>query len=70
MSPAAEKKRRQRLNMTAEKQLAQKDKRKFHMRSFRLEMTVDEKNKKGKWIEDKRRERETACPPKKRMKCM
>ncbi len=44
MSPIAEKKTRQRLNITAEKQLAQKDKRKLHMRSFRLEMTIDEKN--------------------------
>jgi hypothetical protein len=40
------------------------------MRSFRLEMTIDEKNKKLKWIEDKRRESGTACPPKKRMKCI
>jgi hypothetical protein len=40
------------------------------MRSFRLEMTIDEKNKKWKWIEDKRRERGTACLPKKRMKCI
>jgi hypothetical protein len=44
MSPAAEKKRRQQLNMTAENWLAQKDKNKFHMRSFRLEMTIDEIN--------------------------
>ncbi len=68
MSPAAEKKRRQCLNMTAEKQLAQKDKNKLHMRNFRLEMTIDEKNKKMKWIEDERRERGTACLPKKRIK--
>ncbi len=32
--------------MTAEKRLAQKDKSKLHMRSCRLEMTIDEKNKK------------------------
>jgi hypothetical protein len=44
MSPAAEKKKRQCLNMTAEKQLAQKDTSKLHMRRFRLEMTIDEKN--------------------------
>jgi hypothetical protein len=30
--------------MTAENQLAQKDKNKFHMRSFRLEMKIDEIN--------------------------
>ena len=45
MSPTAEKKRRPRLKMTAEKQLAQNDKSKLHMRSFRLDMTIDEKNK-------------------------
>jgi hypothetical protein len=70
MSPAAEKKRIQCLNMTAVKQLAQKDKSKLYMRSFRFEMTIDKKNKKWKWIKDKRRERGTACPPQKSMKCM
>ncbi len=44
MSTAAEKKRRQHFNMTAEKRLAKKDKNKLHMRSFRLEMTIGEKN--------------------------
>ncbi len=45
MSPAAEKKRRRHCNMIAEKQLAKKDKSKLHMRSFRCEITIDEKNK-------------------------
>ncbi len=56
MSPTAEKKRRQHLNMTAEKLLAQKDKSKLHMRSFRLEMIIDEKNKK---IEMDRRQKKS-----------
>jgi hypothetical protein len=44
MSPTAEKRRRQHLKLTAEKQLAQKDKSKLYMRSFRFEITIDEKN--------------------------
>jgi hypothetical protein len=45
MSPTAEKKRRQLLNMTAEKRHAKKDKSKIHMRSVRLVMTIDERKK-------------------------
>jgi hypothetical protein len=67
MSPIAEKKRRQRLNIISEKQLAQKDKSKLHLRSFRLEMTIDEKNKKIEMDRrQKMRERNSMSPKEKR----
>ncbi len=63
MSPAAKKKRRQRFYMTSEKQLAQKDKSRLHLRSFRLEMTIDEKNKKIEMEgRQKKRERNSMSP--------
>jgi hypothetical protein len=66
MSPVAEKKRTQHLDITAEKQLAQKDKNTLHMRSFRLEMTIDEKNieieKDRTW---KKREKNSMSPKEK-----
>jgi hypothetical protein len=41
LSKAAENRGRQHLNLTAEKQLAQNEKTKLHMRNYKLGLTID-----------------------------